>query len=210
MTPSVASVTRSASDSNHGSRKSATLCVRIFRWPTTWRSGSFSIFQASRAASQRSRGRLRIKSGGGVRSSGSTKGARRSGETSYPGERGGGRGGEMGGEEGRQGMEEILVLGVAGGVALRELGDLLAGLFLVGPHDEVAAVGEGRKEGRVFGQDAVAEALELEFADDALLQQAAQVGGGRDLVARPDFFGDAGAAHERPALDHQQIGRAHV
>jgi hypothetical protein len=47
----------------------------------------------------------------------------------------------------------------------------------------VAAVGKGREEGRVFGVHPVAEARQIQFADDALLQEAGEIRGGGDTVA---------------------------
>jgi hypothetical protein len=59
----------------------------------------------------------------------------------------------------------------------------------------VAAVGEGGKEGGIFGIDVVTVAGQVEFADDALLQRAGEVRSGGDAEARPDLLGNGAAAH---------------
>ena len=81
--------------------------------------------------------------------------------------------------------------GVVGG----ELGDLGHGFRAILPHEQVAAIGEGREEGGVFGVDAVAEAFEFQLADDFFLHQARKIGCRGDAVAGPDFFGDCAAAY---------------
>ena len=102
-------------------------------------------------------------------------------------------------------LELVFVGGIDFGVAGRELGDLRQGLGAVLPHEEVAAVGKGRKEGGVLGVHVVAEAFEFELANDALLQQAGEIGRGGDAVAGPDLFGDGAAAHQFAALEHQHL-----
>jgi hypothetical protein len=39
--------------------------------------------------------------------------------------------------------------------------------------------------------------------DDAILQQARKVGGGRDMKARPNFFGDGAATGKLPPFEHE-------
>src|SRR5204862_3569013 len=60
-----------------------------------------------------------------------------------------------------------------------------------------------RKERRVLGVYFVAEALELEVVDNALLQEAGEVGSGRDAKSGPNFFGDGAAADELTAFEHK-------
>ena len=80
-----------------------------------------------------------------------------------------------------------------------------SGLGAILPHEEMAAVGEGREESGIFGVHLVAEARELEFADDAFLKQAGEIGRGGDAVAGPDFFGDRAAAHQLALFEHQHF-----
>src|SRR5262249_20367768 len=78
-------------------------------------------------------------------------------------------------------------------------------LVLVLMEEQMAAVGKHSEEGRVFGIEAVSKSLELEFADYARLEQAAQVGQGRHLVARPGLLGDACASDDLSFFDDQDI-----
>ena len=91
------------------------------------------------------------------------------------------------------------------GVVRRELGDLGQRFGAVLPHEEVAAVGKGGEEGGILGVHVVAEALQLQIAHDAFLQQAGEVGGGGDAIAGPDLFGDGAAAHQFAPLEHQHL-----
>ena len=88
-------------------------------------------------------------------------------------------------------------------VAARELGDLGQRLGAVLPHEEMAAVGKSREEGRILGVHLISVALQFQFANDALLQQAGQVSRRGDPITRPDLFGDRTAAHHLAALQHQ-------
>src|SRR5438874_429330 len=67
----------------------------------------------------------------------------------------------------------------------------------------MTAVGKWRKERRVLGVDLISEALQLEVVDDALLQQAGEIGGRRYPKAGPHLFGDRAAADELTALKHE-------
>ena len=58
------------------------------------------------------------------------------------------------------------------GIARGEFRDFGEGFRLVLPHEEMAAVGEGRKKGRVLGNDFVAVAREFELAHHLFLHQA--------------------------------------
>ncbi len=64
------------------------------------------------------------------------------------------------------------VVGEDFGVVLGELGYLCKGCFAVLPHEEIAVVGEWRKEGWVFGIDLIAKACELKFSDYSFLEEA--------------------------------------
>ena len=50
-------------------------------------------------------------------------------------------------------------------------------------------------------EHAVAEALELQLADDSFLQKADEISTGRNAVARPDFFGDGATAGHLAAFE---------
>ena len=88
----------------------------------------------------------------------------------------------------------IFVLGIDFGVALGELRHFLQRASAILPHEEMAAIGEGREKRRILGVDPVAVALQFQFADDALLQEAGQVCGRGNFVTRPDFLGDRATA----------------
>jgi hypothetical protein len=69
----------------------------------------------------------------------------------------------------------------------------------------MAAIGINREEGRVLGKHLVAEALQFQFADDSLLQQADQVSAGRYAIAGPEFFGDRAPAEHLAPLQNQHF-----
>ena len=64
-------------------------------------------------------------------------------------------------------------------------------------------MGETAGERRVLGVDLISEALQLEVVDDALLQQAGEIGGRRYAKAGPHLFSDGAAADELTALKHE-------
>ena len=146
ITPSVASVTLISGDSNHSSRRSAALCVKILTRPAISRGPRLRKRPSSFRYSMKSPGFFGGSSGGVTSSSDSTTTASRSRYASY--------------------------FGYAIGIARGELRDFGQSLLLVLPEEEMAAVRESREEGRIFGQHPIAEALQFQFADDALLQQA--------------------------------------
>ena len=92
------------------------------------------------------------------------------------------------------------VAGIGGGVGPRELGDLGAKASDVGPKHHVAAVGERRDLGRER-QHLEAEARQLEVQYDLRLQEAHDMGGRGDLVARPQLFCDRGTADDVAPLE---------
>ncbi len=94
---------------------------------------------------------------------------------------------------------------VTGDVALGELGDLLAGLAPVEKAHEIRAVREGDEVLRIEGAHLVAVALQLEVRDDLRQQQIADVGAGREAVAREPLLGDRGAADDRAPLQHEHL-----
>ena len=106
-------------------------------------------------------------------------------------------------------------MGSASASFCENLLDLAVRHLLVRSHHEGAAVGKGREGRRAARQQLEAVAVQLELANDLRTQQAVDVRGGRDLVARPDLFGDAGAADQLAPLEHhalaraRQIGRGH-
>ena len=57
----------------------------------------------------------------------------------------------------------------------------------------------------LVGGCSVTEALELEFADDAVLQEAGEVRGARNTKALPELFGDAATAHQLAPLEDQHL-----
>ena len=178
ITPSVASVTFTSSDSNHSSRKSAALCVKILT----------SADDVLRAQSAQLPGELQVVDEIRRR----WRKLRRRGEQQIF-------------HHLRQALQLIFVRRVDLGVALGELGDFRQRFAAVLPHEEMAAVGKGGEERRILGVHLVAEARQLQFADDALLQQAGEVRGGGDAVARPDLFGDRASAHQFAPLQHQDL-----
>ena len=91
------------------------------------------------------------------------------------------------------------------GVVRGEFRDFGQGFGAILPHEEMAAVGKRREERGIFRVDTIAEAFEFEFANDALLQQAGEIRGGGDAIARPDFFGDRATAHQFALFEHQHF-----
>ncbi len=85
-------------------------------------------------------------------------------------------------------------LGSASAFFFRELAHLAMGHLLVGAHQQRAAVGERGERRWAAGEELEAELVELELLDDLGAKEAVDVGCGRDLVAWPDLFGDAGAS----------------
>src|SRR5579872_3465424 len=67
----------------------------------------------------------------------------------------------------------------------------------------MTAVGKRGEECGVLGVHLVAEAMEFQIVDDALLEQAGEIGCGRDFVARPDFLRDTTATHQFAFFEHQ-------
>jgi len=116
------------------------------------------------------------------------------------------RGGEQQGlHEHRQLFEMLFVPWKGFRIALGELGDLIKRLALILPHEKMAAIGKRREERGILGVDDVAEAVQLQLAHDALLQQAGQVRGSGNAEAGPDFLGNRAAAYQFAALQHQDL-----
>ena len=178
ITPSVARVTFTSGDSNHSSRNSAALWVKILT--------SATMSFAGEVADASGQPQVIDDVDGGGRELG------RSGE-------------QQAFDDARDALELIFVCGVDFGVVFGEFGDFGERLRAVLPHEEVAAVGEDGEEGGILGVHAIAELLELQFADDALLHQAGQVGAGGDTIAGPDLFGDGAAAEELAAFEHEHL-----
>ena len=105
----------------------------------------------------------------------------------------------------REALDLVFVSRISLGVAPREFGNLGQRLRAILPHEEVAAIGERGEERRVFGVHLIAVALQLQLADDALLQQAGEIRAGGDAIARPDFFGDRAAAQQFAPLKHEYL-----
>ena len=93
-------------------------------------------------------------------------------------------------------LEVIFVLGIRLGVALGKLGDFGQRLGAILPHEQMRAVGKGRKERGILGVDAIAEALQLQVAHDLFLHQAGEVGGSGNAISGPDFLGDRASADQ--------------
>ena len=108
-------------------------------------------------------------------------------------------------EEVRHPLQHRLVLGEILGVLLRELRDLAMGHLLVGPHQQVAAVGEGGEARRTARQHLEAVPLELQIADDLRTEEAVDVAGGGDLEAGPELFGDGAAAEQFAAFEDEHL-----
>ena len=106
----------------------------------------------------------------------------------------------------------VFVLGIRLGIALGKLGDFGQRLGAILPHEQMRAVGEGRKEGGILGVDAVAEALQFQVAHDLFLHQAGEVGGGGDAISGPDFFGDGASADQLARFedDHAAAGAGQI
>src|ERR1035438_2027870 len=84
----------------------------------------------------------------------------------------------------------------------RDLGD---GLRAILPHEEMSIIREGRKEGWIFRVHLISEARQLKFTDDPVLEQAGEVGRGRDAITGPDFFRYRAAAHQLTFFQHQHF-----
>src|SRR5262249_5858598 len=67
------------------------------------------------------------------------------------------------------------------------------------------AVGEGRKRRRVAFEHLKAVAGQAQVADDLFTKEAVNVGGRGHLEAGKDFFGDAGPADDRAALQDEYL-----
>ena len=112
----------------------------------------------------------------------------------------------------RHPLEHRLVPRIALGVARAELGDLPACQLGISAHQQRAPVGERRERRRLSGQDLVAIRGELQVADDLRVEEAVDVGGGRDLEAWEGLLGHTGAADDVPPLEdhHAQPGTREV
>src|SRR5690242_12483863 len=64
-------------------------------------------------------------------------------------------------------------------------------------------VGERCKPGGLPGIDFKAVRLQLQVADNLRPQQAAEIGGSRDSISRPDLLGDTGPSDDLAPLQHQ-------
>ncbi len=177
MTASVASVTFNCSDSNQRSRigRAAPVRISIASAPSLPKPAELPG-RACRGSRNRRAG-LDHGSGGVCTSIGSRKSATR--------------------------VEHRLVLRQVLGVLRGELAHFAMGQFLVGPHHQIAAVGKRRERRRAARQHLEAVLLQFQVADDLRPQQAVDVGGRGDLEAGPDFFGDAAAADDFAAFQHQ-------
>ena len=146
MTPSVASVTLISSDSNHSSKNSTALCVKILTSPTISLGlsprnlrGELQIIDEIAQALRRELGR---------------------------------RGQQQAFHHLRKPLQMVLVGGKHRCIVPRELRDFIQRLRAILPHEEMAAVGKGREERRVLGVHAIAEARQFQIANHALLQKA--------------------------------------
>ena len=119
--------------------------------------------------------------------------------------RGGRRRDECRLDEGRHALQHRLVLRQRVGVAGRELRHLAVGQRLVGAEHERPAVGKRRERRGAPRQHLEAVPLEVEVADDLGAEEAVDVGRGRDLEPGPELLGDAGAAQQVAALEHQRL-----
>ena len=108
----------------------------------------------------------------------------------------------------RETLQLIFVRRVDIGVVRREFGDFGQRLRAVLPHEEMAPVGKRGEEGGILGVHLVAVARQFQLPDDAFLEQAGEVRGSGDAIARPDFFGDRAPAHEFAPLQHQHLAPA--
>jgi len=97
--------------------------------------------------------------------------------------------------------QEGLVVEEPCGVPLGEAGHLSQTERPVGAQQQAASVGKRREGGGVAGQQAQAVAAQGELAHQRGTQQARQVGGPGDPVARPELLGDAGAADHGALLE---------
>ena len=103
----------------------------------------------------------------------------------------------------REPLQMVLISGEHRRVVPGKFRDFLQRPGAILPHEQMAAVGKGRKERGVLGVHAIAEARQFQIANHALLQQAGQVRSSGDVIARPDFFGDRAPAHQFAAFQHQ-------
>ena len=108
----------------------------------------------------------------------------------------------------REALQLVFVRRVDFGIVSRELGDFGQRLGAILPHEEMAAVGKRGEECGILGVHLVAEARQLQFPHDAFLQQAGEVRGGGDAIARPDLLGDRAAAHQFAPLQYQHLAPA--
>ncbi len=96
-------------------------------------------------------------------------------------------------------MEALDVVVVAVGPAA----DGGAVVHLLAGQQHRPAVGE-EVERVAIGDGAVAVTRQVEFADHLRPQQAHGVGRDGVAIARMEFLGDGGTAHDRPPLDHER------
>ena len=180
ITPSVASVTLTSSDSNHSSRKSAALCVKIFTRPTISRAAQSAqlprqlqvvdeIADAARRKLRRRGEQQRLP----PPARGAPDALRRPDTTS---------------------ASRCENLAISASVLARSC-----------HMKKWRPSGNAREERGILGVHVVAEALQLQLAHDAFLQQAGKIGGGRDAISRPDFLGDRAAAHQFAPFQHQHL-----
>src|SRR5450432_2657922 len=80
----------------------------------------------------------------------------------------------------------------------------------------MAVVRERREERWILGVHLISEAGQFELPDDAVLEEAGEVGRRGDTIARPDFFSDRAAANQLAFFKNQnfaacarQVSRGH-
>ncbi len=102
-------------------------------------------------------------------------------------------------------LQKRVVARILDGIFHAELGDLAVAEREVGPHRQAAAIGQRRERRRRARQNLEPVFPQLQLADDFREKQADHIGGGRDLVARPELLGGRAAAQHVPPLEHAHL-----
>ncbi len=106
-------------------------------------------------------------------------------------------------DESRHALEHGLVLGIAGSVARAELRDLAVVERRVRPQEKKAPVRVWREGRGIARQDREAVVGEAQVARDVLVEETVDIGGGGDLESGKRLLGNAGPAHQVPALENE-------
>ena len=187
MIPDADIVALRASVSNHWSRKSAALIVISWTKTACWCCG--------RAGECPARSRPAARNGARVE-------ARRIGRHDAQDRL----------DEARHLDHQVAVFLVGLGVELRPAAQLADGLAVVVDAPQLVGPGDSGTRGRAFGQrregaverqDLEAVARQVELADDLGPQEADDVRGDRESIARHDLLGHGGAAEHVPALQDE-------